>query len=126
LHCNKFSSETDVGTTEKLQKAANKIKALEQALGKYTRICTQTYVYDMNCASVAVVQTEKAAQATNERNELRQQFTMVGDSIQQHDKDHRDVLNEITRQYKNMQDDLLERINDLELQVVELKDQLGK
>ena len=45
---------------------------------------------------------------------------------QQQKEDHLAILNEMTRQYKGMQEDLIKRNNLLELHVAELKEQLGK
>jgi hypothetical protein len=62
--------------------------------------------------------------AIQDRNDLQQRYTGVREELDGTNREHSVIFSEMTRQYKTMQEDLVERVHALSLQNAELLEQI--
>ena len=69
--------------------------------------------------------TEEASKALAMKREYQSRFEQIEKDVEEERKGTFDIIQDMTRQYKGMQEELLSRINRLEETVTELNDQLA-
>jgi hypothetical protein len=71
-----------------------------------------------------VTQSDQTERANTARDELRLKLTSVDEESKQEKENRRAIFTEMSRQYKTMEEELIRRINLLEDENLELKEQL--
>lgn len=71
-----------------------------------------------------VHQKKDANKATAERKDLADRFGKLDDERKEEQKTYEDITQDMTRQYKGMQEQLLNNVNTCENTIIQLKDQL--
>jgi hypothetical protein len=114
---------------EKYAKSAEKVKLLENQLGKKKKNSfkilarKKTICCFWGRIDIQVNQTKEVAAS---RDEFKAEFVKCQEKLSETKEDQIAIVSEMARQYKIMQEELLGKINRLESEVSDLKEQLGK
>ena len=84
--------------------------------------------FQLTCQSLQVQlaeRTEESSKALAEKRELSSRVQQINDDFEEERKATFEITQDMTRQYKGMQEELLSRINTLEETVQQLNDQLA-
>jgi myosin heavy subunit len=90
---------------------------------------TTAKMYMLTCQSLQVQlaeRTEEASKAMASRRELQRKMSEVSRDFDEEQKLTFEIRQDMTRQYKGMQEELLSRINSLEDTIQQLNDQLAE
>jgi chromosome segregation ATPase len=89
---------------------------------------TKAKLYMLTCQSLQVQlgeRTEEASKAISTKRELQGRVEQISKDYEEEQKQTFEITQDMTRQYKGMQEELLSRINKLEETVQQLHDQLS-
>ena len=90
---------------------------------------TKAKLFMLTCQSLQVQladRTEESSKAIAAKRELQSRVNQIAQDYEEEKKVSFEIIQDMTRQYKGMQEELLSRINKLEETVQELNDQLCK
>eukprot|EP01036_Dinobryon_divergens_P053855 gene53855-71969_t len=90
---------------------------------------TKAKMFMLACQSLQVQlaeRTEESSKALASRRELQGRVQQISTDYDEEQKQTFEITQDMTRQYKGMQEDLLSRINKLEETIQDLNDQLAE
>lgn len=111
---------------ESLKEMANKgklrIEALEREL---CLLVFYSFLFSYSDLFLKVEQKEQARSAMKDKDKLQDDIAQYSEAFQEETADRHDIISNMTRQYKEMQDYLISKNKELEKKIEKLQDETG-